>query len=163
LEDIVIRELKQDDVEAAVEIAAAAWKPIFDVRRGIIGEELFAALHPDWRKRKVDQVRAACRPDHSARVLVAEKDGRVVGFITFYTNDTSKVAEIGNNAVHPDYQGHGIGAAMYEDVFDRMREVGMRFVKVVTGGDPAHAPARRAYEKVGFDVQVPVVNYYRRL
>ena len=159
----MIRKLKPADVEAVAEIAMAAWKPIFEVRRGIMGEELFTATHPDWRQRKADQVRAACRSDHSARVLVAERDGRVVAFISFYTNDTSRVAEIGNNAVHPDFQGQGIGTAMYEDVFERMREAAMRFVKVVTGGDPGHAPARRAYEKAGFGIQIPVVNYYREL
>ena len=163
MEDIVIRELKPTDVEAVVEIAMAAWKPIFDVRRGIMGEELFAATHPDWRRRKAEQVRKACDADSAAAVRVVEKTGRVVGFISFYTSDTSKVAEIGNNAVHPDFQGQGIGTAMYEDVFERMRGLGMRFVKVVTGGDPAHAPARRAYEKTGFGIQIPVVNYYRRL
>jgi ribosomal protein S18 acetylase RimI-like enzyme len=78
-------------------------------------------------------------------------------------NHTSRIGEIGNNAVHPDVQGRGIGPQMYRHALERLRELGMRFVKVGTGGDPAHAPARRAYEKVGFDVQLPGVEYYCRL
>jgi hypothetical protein len=34
---------------------------------------------------------------------------------------------------------------------------------VDTGLDPPHIPARRAYEAVGFDRQVPVVEYWQDL
>ena len=92
------------------------------------------------------QVRAACEPTSSAIVGVAELDARIVGFVTCYANEQSSIGEIGNNAVHPDAQGRGIGPCMYEYAFARLRERGMRYVKVCTGGDPSHAPARRAYE-----------------
>jgi len=39
----------------------------------------------------------------------------------------------------------------------------MRFVEVTTGGDPSHAPVRRAYERAGFSVQLPTITYYRKL
>jgi hypothetical protein len=39
-----------------------------------------------------------------------------------------------------------------------MREAGVRVVAVGTGGDPGHAPARSAYESVGF-----MVRYYKAL
>ena len=45
----------------------------------------------------------------------------------------------------------------------RMREAGMRVATVATGADPSHAPARRAYEKAGFTVQIPVVWFCRKL
>jgi hypothetical protein len=50
----------------------------------------------------------------------------------------------------------------YEHALDRLREGGMRFARVGTGLDPAHAPARRAYKKAGFSIQLPSVEYYRR-
>ena len=34
---------------------------------------------------------------------------------------------------------------------------------VGTGGDPSHAPARRAYEKAGFGPAIPSLYYYRAL
>ena len=46
---------------------------------------------------------------------------------------------------------------------DAMRAAGMTFCKVATGLDDAHAPARRAYEKAGFDKSVPSITYYRTL
>ena len=33
---------------------------------------------------------------------------------------------------------------------------------VGTGGDPGHAPARRAYEQAGFTA-LPIVNYVKKL
>jgi GNAT superfamily N-acetyltransferase len=74
-----------------------------------------------------------------------------------------KVAEIGNNAVSPAHQGHGVGAQMYVFVLERMREAGMKAAIVTTGGDDAHAPARRAYEKVGFSGAVPSLEYHIEL
>ena len=38
-----------------------------------------------------------------------------------------------------------------------------RGLSVHTGGDSAHASARRAYQKAGFTVQLPGVTYYREL
>ncbi|MEM9257441.1 MAG: GNAT family N-acetyltransferase, partial [Pseudomonadota bacterium] len=40
---------------------------------------------------------------------------------------------------------------------------GMRVATVATGGDPSHLPARKAYEKAGFNVQIPSVWYCRTL
>ena len=81
---------------------------------------------------------------------------RIVGDngIYFYVQDMM---------VHPDWQGRGIAPRLYEYVFERLRERGMRYVKVHTGGDPAHAPARRAYQKAGFEIALPQVDYYREL
>lgn len=163
MDDVVIRDVRPDDVETICQIAVAAWDPIFDHFRELMGEELFAATCPDRPKEKARQVRRACLPDSSAMVSVAEVNGEVVGFVTFYADEASGIGEIGNNAVHPDFQGRGIGPRLYQHVFDRLRARGMRFVKVSTGGDASHAPARRAYEKAGFSIRLPGVDYYRKL
>jgi hypothetical protein len=39
----------------------------------------------------------------------------------------------------------------------------MGYARVTTGGDPAHAPARRGYEKAGFGADLPSVTYHREL
>jgi hypothetical protein len=46
---------------------------------------------------------------------------------------------------------------------DATTKAGMRVATVGTGGDPSHAPARRAYEKAGFNLQIPSVWMYRKL
>jgi len=153
-----------DDVEEIVAIAMAAWEPIWVELARRIGEELFAVTRADVRADKARQIRAACEPADGAGVAVAEIDGRIVGFVTYYAGVKSGMGSLGNNAVHPDYQGRGIAGLLYACAFDRLRSAGMRFVHVQTGLDPAHAPARRAYQKAGFDVVgFESVNYYRRL
>jgi ribosomal protein S18 acetylase RimI-like enzyme len=168
--EIEIRPLEPSDVEVVVGIAIAAWQPVFAGYRQAMGDELFVTVHPHWQREKARQIREACAPDGSAIAAVAEVpewDGqvaRVVGFVTCYVvRPFLGIGEIGNNAVHPDWQGRGIALRLYEYAFERLRERGMRYVKVHTGGDLAHAPARRAYEKAGFDVVLPQVEYYREL
>lgn len=160
---LLIRDVRQEDVDAVVAIAAAAWRSIFAWYRETLGEELSELVHPDPEADKERQVRRACRAEGGARVCVAELDGQVVGFITIWFDRGSGIGEIGNNAVHPDYQRRGIGPRMYQHAFALMREEGMRYCKVGTGGDPSHAPARHAYQKAGFTIAVPSVTYYRKL
>ena len=158
----VIRDLEPQDVPTLCAIAVAAWGPIYAWYRERMGAELFAALHPDWQAEKAGQVRRACQPGSPARVFVAEQEGRVVGFCTVYTGDHG-VGELGNNAVHPAVQGQGIAQRLYERAMAHLAEQGMRFVCVSTGGDPAHAPARRAYARAGCDIELPELTLYRPL
>ena len=160
---VVVRDLAQEDVEAIVVIAVAAWEPISAEVRRVLGDELFEARKTDWRAEKARQVRRACRQEPGTGVVVAELDGQVVGFACYHWRDQTGVGEIGNNAVHPDVQGRGIAPRMYEQVFERMRERGMRFAKVSTGLIPSQAPARRAYQKAGFSKELTFVTYYREL
>jgi GNAT superfamily N-acetyltransferase len=162
-EDIVLRAAEDGDADAVAAIAVAAWEPIYAQFRKTMGEDLFLASHPDWREEKARQVRSACRGEHGMRMIVAEEDGELVAFASYSLDRDTATGRIGNNAVRPDRQGRGIAQQMYRRVFERMREEGMRFAMVHTGLDPSHAPARRAYEKAGFDIQMPFVNYYRRL
>lgn len=162
---LAIRDLQPGDVDTLVEIAIAAWAPIYGHFRETMGDDLFLSLYPDWPAIKGGQIRQDCDPDSRwpMQVLVAEEGGRIVGFVTFRTNRETSLGEIGNNAVWPECRGRGIAPRLYDAALQRMREQGMRYARVRTGLDPAHAPARRAYEKAGFDIALPAVDYYRAL
>lgn len=162
-DEIVIRDVRPEDVEALVQIAVAAWEPIYANRQRLLGDELYEALNPDRQEGKARQVRSACDPRSRAQVCVAEVDGRPVGFITFHADERSRVGVIGNNAVDPACQGRGIGSRLCRHACEQLKEQGMRFARVSTGGDEGHAPARRSYERAGFDIEVPFVSYYRKL
>ena len=88
---------------------------------------------------------------------------RSPGAITSATAWSRLSCSSSDNAVHPRWQNRGVAQVMYAHVFARLRQLGMRAVRVNTGGDPSHAPARRAYEKAGFAVGIPCVDYYRKL
>lgn len=162
MDTVIIRRMMDSEVEELVAIACAAWAPIYEFRRETLGGELFMLVHPNWQEEKSEQIRSACRRRDTDDVWVAEQDGKPVGFVTF-TCGANGVGRIGNNAVHPSCQGEGIASILYQRALDEMRARGMRAARVVTGGDPAHAPARRAYEKAGFGLPLPSVEYFRLL
>jgi ribosomal protein S18 acetylase RimI-like enzyme len=161
--ELVLRDLVARDVEAAVEIAVAAWEPINAHHREVLGDALFAATRPDWRTEKARAVRTACQPNEGRVALVAEVEGQVVAFLTFTADQQNGVGAFTNNAVSPEHQGQGIGSRLYAYALQRMRELGLRYARVTTGGDAAHAPARRAYERAGFVQKLTSVEYYREL
>ena len=158
-----IRAAESGDLDAMVRIARAAWRPIFDSFREIMGSELFDVAYTNWQDDKERQIRNAADTSTPVQFLVAEQDRVVVGFVSWVVTsvDGNKIAEIGNNAVDPEYQNRGIAASLYDAVIGTCRDSGVTAMKVTTGLDPSHAPARRAYEKAGFAHGVPMVTYWR--
>lgn len=72
------------------------------------------------------------------------------------------MGEVDVPAVDPRYQRHGVGRALLEHSFARSRHAGMAMVMVETGDDGGHAPARLAYEAMGFECW-PVARYFKDL
>ncbi len=158
-----IRGYQPGDLDRVCDIAVRAWEPIFAHFAERIGDpEMAEAYCRDWDQRKAEQVRSFCI-NHPEWVIVTELDGQVVGFLTMFLDRERSFGEIGNNAIEPAFQGRGLGAAQYERALEFFREQGMKFARVNTGLDPSHAPARAAYEKVGFEQKLPSVQYMRRL
>ena len=158
----IIRAAREEDIPEIRRIAKLAWEPIYAYFRSVMGEDLWGREQPaEPLEAKADQVERHFRerPDEA---FVTEIDGEVMGFCTLMLRDNG-VGEIGNNAVAPEAQGRGVGSAQYHECLRRMREAGMVHATVHTGLDPAHAPARRAYEKVGFEAVRPHVEYYMKL
>ena len=160
-----IRDATAADTDAMVTIARAAWQPVFDSFRDIMGDELFEIAHSDWQDDKEDQIRSSASASSPVSFLVTECENQIVGFASWIVRSTNNVsiAEIGNNAVDPAFQNNGIATAQYEEVNARCRASGVAAVKVTTGLDPSHAPARRAYEKAGFGSGIPMVTYWQKL
>ena len=158
----MIRPFRPDDLDTIADIGNRAWKPIYDMFRQVYGDDLYRLAVPDPDNTKGDQIRSHCQRTPEW-VFVAEEEGRIVGFVTFRLDRDSKIAEIGNNAVDPDCGLKGIGQQMYAAALDYFRREGMAAAKVGTGLDWAHAPARRAYERAGFDIKHENVTYWQKL
>ena len=159
-----IRKVQDRDLDRIAAIARQAWVPIHKSFAKIMGESLHQVLYPDWEATKADQVRrhAINYPDW-VYVVESDESSEVVAFVTFRIDTNTSVGTIGNNAVSKEVQGKGFGTAMYKYVLDRFREMGMKFAEVTTGLDEGHAPARRAYEKAGFDRTRETVTFYKYL
>jgi ribosomal protein S18 acetylase RimI-like enzyme len=158
----MIRAYQQEDLETLVEIGNLAWRDIYRMFRECFGDELFQLQVPDPQSAKGEQIRSHCQ-HHPECVIVYEEAGRVVGFVTFRMDCAKGMGELGNNGVHPDVRGRGIAQELYAAALDRFRQAGLQYAKVHTGLDPAHGPARRAYEKAGFNIRHEDVEYFRKL
>ena len=162
----VLRTAEMDDFTQVDFITILCYTPIQESYVSMIGEECYQAVrhapHLTWQERKVGQVHGLYE-EHPEWVWVLVQDGKVIGFVTFWLIPAQNYGHIDNNGVHPDFAGQGWGKFMYQHVLNYFRQQGLRFAHVDTGLDAPHIPARRAYEAVGFDRQVPIVEYWQDL
>jgi ribosomal protein S18 acetylase RimI-like enzyme len=157
-----IRRYEPRDFDRIHRICVAAFTPVHEGFEKALGAEMFAREYPDWQARYADDIHRLVE-DHDTQVHVVEDVGTLVGFVTTRIDAVRKVGELGLNAMDPAQQGKGIGKEMYAFALRNLEERGADYVYVGTGADSAHAPARAAYEAVGFDRSIPVVYYYRKL
>ena len=160
---LLIRPARADDAPVLQQIRQSAFASVFASFRSLLGDELYALAQERDEQGQADLLDSMFAPGAAWELYTAEQGGVIIGFVSVQLNAETKMGEIGLNAVHPDHAGSGIGTAMYEHALARMKEAGMRVATVSTGGDASHAPARRAYEKVGFAASIPSVWYCRAL
>jgi ribosomal protein S18 acetylase RimI-like enzyme len=162
MDGAIIRPARDDDLEIMQQIAIEAWEPVYEYIQKMSGDELFRIIYPDWRAEKAEQIAKHYRGDPET-ALVTEYKGQVVGFITYALFRHKKAGVICNNAISPKYQNRGLGTKQYQKVLEIFRKEGMIYAGVYTGADEAHAPARAAYEKMGFKPIFYGVQYFQML
>ena len=150
---------RQEYVEDCVQIALKLWTIIHRAYADLIGDDIHDVVSANWQAALKENIaNQQARPTS----FVALLDGKVVGFCGCrIENDTLGI--IGYNGVDPEYRGRGIARYMYEAAFDSFRAKGIRHARVFTGGDDGHGPARRAYEKAGYDKKLLNVTYYKTI
>ena len=160
---VVIRPLRESDLDAIVELSLRAWEPVFESLREVLGDAIFARLHqPNWRTVQAEAVRSSCTSEERD-VFVALAGEKPVGFATVALNAYHEgMGVVDMIAVDPAFQRRGIATALMNRSADHMREHGMDIAVVETGGDPGHAPARAMYERSGYTA-LPVVRYLELL
>ena len=154
---IIIRPSVAEDLPHLNKIRQAAFEPIFASFRSILGEEIYGIAQAHEDRAQGELLASLLASESRWKVYTAEVDSAIVGFVSIQLSQETKVGEIGLNAVCPDQANQGIGTTLYSFAIDKMKEADMQVATVSTGGDPSHAPARRAYEKAGFAVQIPSV------
>lgn len=157
-----IRSFIDTDLDDIVELSLLAWEPVFNSFKQILGPDIYPIIYPDWLKSQREVVETACKDKEKVSVLVAEIDGKVVGFVAYEFHEKDETGEVTLLAVHPEYQNLGIGTELNVIALQKMEGAGMKLAVVGTGGDESHAPARRSYEKAGYTA-LPLVRYYKDL
>jgi ribosomal protein S18 acetylase RimI-like enzyme len=85
--------------------------------------------------------------DRERDLVAVAPDGRVAAFMVWWP-DPSGIALIEPFGTHPDFQRQGVGRALLEFGFARMKSAGMRTVRVCT--DESRENAVAFYENAGF-------------
>jgi ribosomal protein S18 acetylase RimI-like enzyme len=82
--------------------------------------------------------------------MVASREGRGVGVITWLVEAKGESAEIRAVAVEPESRGQGISRALFGAAHEALASAGVRSAWLVTTND--NAPAIRLYESLGYEV-----------
>ncbi len=141
----IIRQAREEDREALMELIVCGFAEVTvhrwrEQRYGVIGGR-------SWAEWKADDMRTI----DIEHVVIAESEGRPVGFATFHVNHATGIGTVGNNAVLPAFRGHGIGGKLHARVLELIAAAGMDFAQVSTGLEDCYEPARRMYERQGFE------------
>ena len=160
---IKIRPARTTDARRLQTIREAAFAPVFASFRSILGDDIYKVAQEKDDASQGALLTSMLAPDSNWELFAVELGAEVVGFVSIKLDTATLVGEIGLNAVHPSCGGTGIGTRMYDFAVARMKDAGMKVATVATGGDPSHAPARRAYFKAGFSVEIPSVWMCRTL
>jgi GNAT superfamily N-acetyltransferase len=159
---LLMRHATNDDLAAIVDLSLLAWAPVFASLRQTFSPSAYALLYPDWERQQRDVVERTCQGGEQTTVWVAEADGTIAGFVAYTLDHGARTGTVELLAVHPTHQGRGIATALNRAALDQMKAAGMKLAGLSTGGDPGHAPARRAYERAGY-TPFPNVWYYQEM
>jgi ribosomal protein S18 acetylase RimI-like enzyme len=95
-------------------------------------ENLFGLINgKDWKWRKARQVDCELERDPGG-AFVAEDQGKVVGYVTTYSDRESGVGYIPNLAVDSEQRGSGIGRALIERALEHFRQQGLANARIET-------------------------------
>lgn len=124
-----IRQFQPSDLDTLKEITAICFDGV-SIDQNI--ERLYGLIHgKDWRWRKrrhIDDDAAV----NASGILVAESDGRTVGYITTRVDMATRVGGIPNFAVLPAYRQQGIGRRLLEEAVAYLASRGMFYARIET-------------------------------
>jgi GNAT superfamily N-acetyltransferase len=142
---VLVRRLTDGDVEGVRQVAAASF-------RGYIGH-----YHADARldRAKCNETytswaeRSCTDRSVASKVLVAEHQGRVVGFLTLLERGPEE-QEIILNGVHPDFQRHGIYRGLVLEAMTLARAEGSSRLSVST--QLINVGVQKTWSRLGFEL-----------
>jgi ribosomal protein S18 acetylase RimI-like enzyme len=112
----------------------------------------FRSDHESWARRRAFYERLLARP--GSFFLLAEHDGRLVGYAAVAVGGTEASLEVGERvgsleslSVLPEERGQGLGGRLMDAVFEELRRLGVEEISlaVMEGNDDAG----RFYERLG--------------
>ena len=148
--DAVIRDARPDELDAVADVIARAYAEYGPT------EDSSPETEEAFRGYQKDILDVRGRAERGAVAIVAERDGRVIGTVTYYPPGVDKSAsgwpeEIGAIrllGVLPSERGNAVGRALTEESIRRTREAGAPAMGLHT--TDLMGVARDMYERMGF-------------
>ncbi len=159
--DIRIEPYMAQHLGGIVRLSLRAWEPVFQSIEIEMGPEKYAEYYPDWRVSQQEAVEHVCANDKMP-VWTALTGDAPIGFVGVKIHRDEAMGEVYMIAVDPDAQGRGVASRLMEVAIEWMKAEKLTMAIIDTGTDPGHAPARRAYEKLGFEMW-PVARFYKNI
>lgn len=155
---ILIRPARDADIPRILEITKLSF---VSVSLDALRQEFFdePVDGKEWHVHKNTNLANYCK-EHILWMIVAEIDDEVVGYASYGLNGTTGQGSIGNNAVHPDHQGKGIGTRLQGEIDRRIKEEGRTKFEVSTLSHDI--PAQRMYEKLGYKKVAETFHYLKK-
>jgi len=114
----------------------------------------------DWKTRKALHIDVDAKANPNG-IFVAEIEDKVVGYITTRIDTITKIGQIPNLAVLPDFQQKGLGQQLIQVALDYFKAEGMAIAKIET---LAQNPVGTIfYPKMGFVEVARQIHYVQSL
>lgn len=144
MKDIIIRNIKDEDIPSVVDIQINGWKMAY---KGIIDDKYLNSMNRDERikKRKKDYKENG--------FIVAELDKKIVGFCRYidsnkYTHEVQDIdCELIALYVKPDLKYNGIGTKLFQFVIDKFKNINKK--KMIIWCLKDNEPSKKFYKKMG--------------
>jgi GNAT superfamily N-acetyltransferase len=92
-----------------------------------------------------------------------DEAGNVRGYACWGPTSLSRgAADLYWICTDPQAQGRGVGAALFHAVTDAVRAAGRWLIVIWTSSEPAYAPARRFYARLGCTLSAQLKDFYDR-
>lgn len=144
MNNIIIRDIKKEDIPQVVDIQISGWRAAY---KGMIDDEYLENMNAE-KKIKMRE-----KDYKETRFIVAEIGKEIVGFCR-YTDNMEKTpetkeadCELRALYVKPELKHNGIGKRLFEHVVNEFKHMGK--TKMVLWCLKDNALARRFYEKMG--------------
>lgn len=159
-----IRPYTPDDRAAALDLVIAVWAPVFVGMRAALPAYVYDSFYPEgWEARQRSDIGALLDAASDAQpAWIAEDEGAIAGLLIAAAHEGDSMGEVVLIGTHPDHQRRGIAKALTEEALSWMQARGLTFAMTETGADEGHAPARSAYEALGFEPW-RIVRYVKKL
>ncbi|MGD9518208.1 MAG: GNAT family N-acetyltransferase [Armatimonadota bacterium] len=144
-EQIKLRRGRAEDAKWAADLARQVFA---GVAVDYYIEQYFGSINgTHWDDRKAEQIRAEVAACPEA-VVIAERDGEFVGFVTTAYDQATRIGRIPNLAVKASEQGRGVGKKLMQAAYELLTSQGATHLQIETL--ESNTRGMSFYPKLGF-------------